>query len=144
MRKRNFGQNLIFFSAAVALKIRSRSPKFNQLFSPSKQCIYASLVKIHPLVQKIMSRKDATQTSTQTGSAPKPICPSPFRKFAFHIFDQVRHKTICAAEETRKRLEILDVEMRHTALSQQLTLKVDYLQTCLHLCCSVMLRHVFF
>ena len=39
-------------SAALTLKIRSRSPKFNQLFPSSQQCINASLVKIHPLVQK--------------------------------------------------------------------------------------------
>ena len=35
------------------LTIRSRSPKSSQLFPSSHQCIYASLVKIHPLVQKI-------------------------------------------------------------------------------------------
>ena len=38
----------------VTLKIRQRSPNSNKLFSSSQQCIYASLVKIHPLVQKIM------------------------------------------------------------------------------------------
>ena len=38
---------------AVTLKIKSRSPKSNQLFTPSQHCIYASLVKICPLVQKI-------------------------------------------------------------------------------------------
>ena len=38
----------------VTLKIRSRSPKSNQLFPSSKHCIYASLVKIHSLIQKIM------------------------------------------------------------------------------------------
>ena len=37
----------------MTLKIRSMSPKSNQLVPPSQQCIYASLVKIHPLVQKI-------------------------------------------------------------------------------------------
>ena len=40
----------------VAFKIRSRTPKSNQIFPPSQQCIYASLVKIYPLVQKIMHR----------------------------------------------------------------------------------------
>ena len=45
-----------FQSAAVTLKIWSRSPNFNQLFPFSQQCIYASLVKIHPLVQKITHR----------------------------------------------------------------------------------------
>ena len=48
-----FGQNLTFQSAPVTLKIRSRSPKSNQPFPSSQQCIYASLVKIHRLVQKI-------------------------------------------------------------------------------------------
>ena len=37
----------------MTLKITSRSPKSNQLFSFFQQCIYASLVKIHPLVQKV-------------------------------------------------------------------------------------------
>ena len=31
---------------AVTLKIKSRSPKSNQLFTPSQHCIYVSLVKI--------------------------------------------------------------------------------------------------
>ena len=42
-----------FKKVAVTLKIKSRSPKSNQLFIPSQHCIYASLVKICPLVQKI-------------------------------------------------------------------------------------------
>ena len=42
-----------FQSVAVTLKIRSRSSKSNQHFPSSQHCIYASLVKIHPLVQKI-------------------------------------------------------------------------------------------
>ena len=37
----------------MTLKIRSRSIKSNQLYSSSQQCIFACLVKIHPLVQKI-------------------------------------------------------------------------------------------
>ena len=43
---------------AVTLKIKSRSPKSNQLFTPSHHCIYASLVKICPLVQKITARNE--------------------------------------------------------------------------------------
>ena len=39
-----------FQSVCVTLKNRSRSPKTYQLFASSQQCIYASLVKIHPLV----------------------------------------------------------------------------------------------
>ena len=52
----------------MALKIRSRSLKSNQLFPSSKQCIFASFVKIHQLVQKIMHgnesgrRRDPHQT----------------------------------------------------------------------------------
>ena len=38
----------------MTLKIKSRSPKSNQLFTPSQHCICASLVKICPLVHKIM------------------------------------------------------------------------------------------
>ena len=41
-----------FQSASVTLKIRSRSPKSDLLFPFPQQCIYASLVKIHLLVQK--------------------------------------------------------------------------------------------
>ena len=37
----------------MTLKIRSRPPNFDHLFLPSHQCIYASLVKLHSLVQKI-------------------------------------------------------------------------------------------
>ena len=40
----------------VTLKIRSRSSKSIQLFSHSQHCINATLVKIHPLVQKITHR----------------------------------------------------------------------------------------
>ena len=43
----------IFQSGTVILKIRSMSLNFDQLLPSSRQCIYASLVKIHPLVQKI-------------------------------------------------------------------------------------------
>ena len=45
-----------FQSASVTLKIRSRSPKSNQLLSSSQQFIFVSLVKIHPLVQKLTHR----------------------------------------------------------------------------------------
>ena len=51
-------------SAAVTLKIRSRSPKSNQLVPCSQQCFYTSLVKIHLLVQKITQRKEATRMPT--------------------------------------------------------------------------------
>ena len=45
-----------FQKVAVTLKIRMRSPKSNQLFLLFQQCICASLLKICPLVQKIMSK----------------------------------------------------------------------------------------
>ena len=35
----------------VTLRIMSRSSKSNQLFPPFQQCIYASMVNIHLLVQ---------------------------------------------------------------------------------------------
>ena len=38
----------------MTLKIKSRSPKSKQIITPSQHCIYASLVKICPLVQKII------------------------------------------------------------------------------------------
>ena len=59
MHKHNFGQTLKLQSAAVTVKIRSRSLKSISLFSVSKQitCIYASLVLIKPLVQKTELRK---------------------------------------------------------------------------------------
>ena len=42
-----------FQSADVTLKVKSRSQKSNQLFPFSQQCIFASLIKIHLLFQKI-------------------------------------------------------------------------------------------
>ena len=44
---------MTFQSAGVILKIRSRSPKSNHQFLFSQQCIYASLIKIYQLAQKI-------------------------------------------------------------------------------------------
>ena len=81
-----------FHSAGMTLKIRSRSPKPNQLFLPSQQCIYASLVKMHLLAQKIMNRNKETQiyadmdanadeTCTKTNMSPTP--PSVWRIFLF-------------------------------------------------------------
>ena len=60
------------FSAGVTSKIRSRSPKKTlSTLSPSQQCIHASLVKIHQLVQK----KEAMRAGTPSVSTSKPICP---------------------------------------------------------------------
>ena len=47
----------------VTLKIMPRSPKSNQLFTSSRQCIYASLVKINQLVQKITHVNPILETS---------------------------------------------------------------------------------
>ena len=50
-----FGENLRFQCASVAL-MRSRSPNLINS-APSKQCIYARMVKLHPLVQEIVSTR---------------------------------------------------------------------------------------
>ena len=57
MRKHNFGQNLKLQSVVVILNIRPRSPKSILFVSDSNQCIYATLVEIHSLVQKIELKK---------------------------------------------------------------------------------------
>ena len=69
-------------SPTVTLKIRSRSPKPNQLFIMSKCYIHANLVKIHPPVHEISWKQESVTpvlilTPTPTGSAPKTMSPSP-------------------------------------------------------------------
>ena len=69
-------------SPAVTLKIRSRSPKPNQLFTMSQCYIHANLVNIHPPVHEISCKQEnvtptPTLTQTPTGSAPKQNAPSP-------------------------------------------------------------------
>ena len=64
------------YSTAVALKIRSRPPKSDQFF------IHENLVKIQPLVHKILCRQESvtpvlTPMPRPTGSEPKLICPLP-------------------------------------------------------------------
>ena len=67
-------------SAAVTLKIKSRSPKPNQLFIMFHCYIHANLVKIHPSVHEISCKQESvTLTPTPTGFAPKTICPPPLR-----------------------------------------------------------------
>ena len=80
------GLNLAVLSPAVALKIRSRSPKPNQLFIMSQCYIHANLVKIHPPVHEISCKQESiiltltpTPTPTPTGSAPKTIYPPPLQ-----------------------------------------------------------------
>ena len=66
------------FSTAVTLKIRPRSPKYNQLFIMSQLYIHANLVGIQLLVHKILCRQESvTPMLMPTGSAPKKssICP---------------------------------------------------------------------
>ena len=83
-----FGLKFGSLSPAVTLKIRSRSPKPNQLFIMSQCYIHANLVKIHQLVHEISCKQDSvtpmlmltpTLTLTPTGSTPKTVCPPPLR-----------------------------------------------------------------
>ena len=67
-------------SPATTLKIMSRSPKPNQLFSVSQCYIYANLVKICQLVHEISCRQETillmpVLTPTSIGSTPKTTCP---------------------------------------------------------------------
>ena len=74
-----------FFSTAVTLKIRSRSPKSNQFFAMSQLYIHGNLVRIQPVIHKILFRQESvtefsqdivqTRSVTPTRSAPKTICP---------------------------------------------------------------------
>ena len=70
--------------SAVTLKIRSRSPKPNQLIIMSQCYIHANLVKIHPPVHEISCKQESvmptsmlTLMPTPTGSEPKTMSPSP-------------------------------------------------------------------
>ena len=82
-----FGLKFGSLSPAVTLKIRSRSPKPNQLFIISQCYIHANLVKIHPLIHEISCKQESvtpmrtlmpTLTLMPTGSAPKQYVPLPF------------------------------------------------------------------
>ena len=84
MHTNTFGLKFVSLSPAVALKIRSRSPKPNQPFIMSQCYIHANLVKIHPPVHEISCKKESVTpmltpmlTPTPTGSAPKTMSPSP-------------------------------------------------------------------
>ena len=64
-----FGLNLaVFKSPAVTLKIRSRSPKPNQLFIMSQCYIHANLVKIHPPVHETDADANWIRTKTMSPS----------------------------------------------------------------------------
>ena len=56
MENHNFGHSLKLQSAGEILKIRSRSSKSHYSFSPQTKYIYASLMKIHPLVHSAPKR----------------------------------------------------------------------------------------
>ena len=65
-------------SPAVTLKIRSRSPKSDQLIIVSQCYIHANLVKIHPPIHDISCKQESVRLMlkpTPTGYAPKTICP---------------------------------------------------------------------
>ena len=65
---------------AVTLKIRLRSPKSNHFFAMSQSYSYGNLVRIQPLVPKILCRQESFMqmpTPTPTGSAPKNNVPLP-------------------------------------------------------------------
>ena len=63
---------LSIFSTAVTLKIWSKSPKFNHFFVTSQLYIHENLVRIQPLVHKILCRQESVM-----GSAPKSMSLSP-------------------------------------------------------------------
>ena len=64
------------FSTAVTLKIRSRSPKSNLFFVMSQLYMHVNLVRIQPLVHKILYRQESV-TPMPMGFAPKSMTPSP-------------------------------------------------------------------
>ena len=64
-------------SPAVTLKIRSMSPKPDQLFIMSQCYIHANLIKIHPLVHEISCKQesanaDANRIRTKNNMSPSP------------------------------------------------------------------------
>ena len=71
-----FGLKFSSLSPTVILKIRSRSPKPQQLFIMSQCYIHVNLVKIHPPVQELSCKQESV-TLTPTGSAPKTMSSSP-------------------------------------------------------------------
>ena len=82
MHTSTFGLKFGSLSPAVTLKIRSWSPKPNQLFIMSHCYIHANLIKIRQPVHEISCKQESvtptptpTLMPTPTGSAPKTICP---------------------------------------------------------------------
>ena len=79
-----------FQSAPLTLKITSRSPKSNQLFPSSQQCIDASLVKIRQLVQKIMHGCTQKKADTDGIHTKNNISPHPLGWGDINIQDKLR------------------------------------------------------
>ena len=88
MHTSTFGHKFGSLSPAVTLKIRSWSPKPNQLFIMSQCYIHANAIKIRQPVHEISCKQESvtptptptpTLMPTPTGSAPKTICPPPLR-----------------------------------------------------------------
>ena len=70
-------------SPAVTLKIKSRSPKPNQLFIMSQCYTHANFVKIHPQAHKISCKQESVtlmQTPTCSGVPTFTICMVSVRK----------------------------------------------------------------
>ena len=64
----------------MTFKIRSRSPKPNQLFIMSQYYIHANFIKIHLWVHELSCKQESvrlTLTPMPKGSAPKTMSPSP-------------------------------------------------------------------
>ena len=69
----------------MTLKIRSRSPKSNLSFPFSQQYVFASLVKIHPLVQKIIHGNHIFRTIQSAAVTLKIRSRSPKSNQLFHF-----------------------------------------------------------
>ena len=96
MHTSTFGLKFGSLSPAMTLKIRSRSPKPNQLFIMSQCYSHANLVKIHPPVHEISCKQeshanandDANRIRTKNNMSPSPsvgdiislkeLAPSPY------------------------------------------------------------------
>ena len=94
-----FGFKSDSLSPAVTLKIRSRSPKPNQLIIMSQCYIHANLVKIYPPVHEISCKQESV-TPTPTGSAPKTMSLSPS---VGDIINGHYHKKIVSPEKEQKK-----------------------------------------
>ena len=95
-------------SPAVTLKIRSRSPKPNQLFIISQCYIYANLVKIHPPVHQISCIKGSVinRICTKNNMSPTPsvgdIIPTDLKSLI--LFKASSSSIYCICVQTVKAL----------------------------------------